>query len=375
MASVGRWCFEAEGRPLFFVKGASMSSYENATTFRRDRRAPVELAIGSIRRPIWNKHLRRPARLDVALILTSKLLRRVHDRLASSFEETGVAMKDLFTTLHSIKSGVTPDVWQQVKAQCLAHPVRELIHEDPFAHRCFTKPRGYAGDAVLIDFLYTRTCHIPSADPVTPRGQLIFDYTRDIPAGRAVRKRRDIMAGIIDDLCDAPGARPNILSVACGHLREAQLSHAVTNHHTGRFVALDQDELSLELVKQENGHSGITTFASSIKGLFRGPIAAEKFDLIYSTGLYDYLDERIATKLTHRMFEMLNPKGRVIIANFMPNLWCTAYMEALLDWNLIYRTTDEMQALSSTIPVAEVSRCSTFIEENKNIAFMEILKK
>ena len=34
---------------------------------------------------------------------------------------------------------------------CIAHPVREFLHQDPFTRRSFQKPRGHAGDAVLID--------------------------------------------------------------------------------------------------------------------------------------------------------------------------------------------------------------------------------
>lgn len=337
-------------------------------------KAPVDVAVGQPRKPNWSKHLRKPVRMDAVTHVTSRLLRRVHERLAGSLDEVGPAMGDLLSTLFSLKVAVSADVWQQVKTQCIDHPVRELIHQDPFAHRCFVKPRGYAGDAVLIDYLYTRHCQNSEAQHVTALGQRIFDFTRDIPAGHAVRKRRDIMAGILDEVCASSHRSPHILSVACGHLREAQLSTQVAAGSAGRFVALDQDEMSLEVVERESGPHGVTPFASSIKGLFRGPIAGEKFDLIYSTGLYDYLDERIGTKLTHRMFEMLKPGGRLVVANFVPNLWCTAYMEAMLDWNLIYRTTDELLGLSSTIADSEISSRRVFIEENKNIAFMDIVK-
>ena len=352
-----------------------MSAIEIGSKFQAVQRSLFDKTAGQFRRPNWAKYLRKPARLDVATVTTSKLLNRVQDRLSGSIDDVGIAMKDLLSTLSSIKFGVTPDVWKRVMSQCLAHPVRQMIHQDPFAFRCFTKPRGYAGDAVLIDYLYSRTYQASEHDNVSVLGQRIFDFTQEIPAGHAVRKRRDIMALIIDELCDASTQPPHILSVACGHLREAQLSKSVAEQRTGRFVALDQDELSLKLVEREIGGKGITPFYSSIKALFRSSISHDKFDLVYSTGLYDYLDDRIATKLTHRMFEMLKPKGRLVVANFLPHLWCSAYMEALLDWNLIYRDPEKMLTLCSTIPAAEIAKCTTFVEENQNIVFLEMVKR
>lgn len=337
--------------------------------------APLNLTLGrTLRRPNWGTLLEKPMQWDVATVATRTMLDRVHDRLRGSVDDVEVAMTDLLSSLWSVKSASEPEVWEKVGEQCLSHPLCQRIHEDPFASRCFKKPRGYAGDAVLIDYLYTRDCHMDEADEVSPLGERIFEFTRDIPAGHAVRKRRDLMAKVIDEVC-ANVQRPHILSVACGHLREAKLSEAVLGGRAGRFVALDQDDLSLQLVEREVSGYGVTPVCNSIKALFRGSVAEEKFDLIYSTGLYDYLDDRIATKLTQRMFEMLNPNGRLMLANFVPDIVCSAYMEALLDWKLIYRSTDQMEALSSTIPEAEMATRKIFVEENENIVFMDITKR
>lgn len=352
-----------------------MAETDQLTPSVPTQRAPLDLTLGqTLRKPNWGALLEKPAHWDVATVVTANMLDRVHDRLRGSVDDVEVAMTDLLSVLWSVKSASEPEVWEKVGAQCLAHPLAQRIHEDPFASRCFKKPRGYAGDAVLIDYLYTRDCHLGEADEVSPLGERIFEFTRDIPAGHAVRKRRDMMAKVIDEVC-AHVERPHILSVACGHLREAKLSQAVLGGRAGRFVALDQDDLSLQLVEREVSGYGVTPVCNSIKALFRGPVAEEKFDLIYSTGLYDYLDDRIATKLTQRMFDMLNPNGRLVLANFIPDIVCSAYMEALLDWKLIYRSAEQMTALCSTIPSMEMESRKTFVEENENIVFLDITKR
>jgi extracellular factor (EF) 3-hydroxypalmitic acid methyl ester biosynthesis protein len=337
------------------------------------RRNVLDLPFTGGKRRHWSRYFDAPAHWDVANVITESMLDRVEKQLTGNSGDIEAGMKELLTTLWRVKSTCSEKEWEAIVAQCVSHPIRESIHQDPFASRCFTKPRGYAGDAVLIDFLYTRQCMTGHSDPVSDLGKEIFHFTRDIPAGHAVRKRRDLMATVIDEVC-AKKKSPHILSVACGHLREAALSAAVTSRSIERFIALDQDELSLATVESETAGLRVTAVHNSIKALFRGPVAEEKFDLIYSTGLYDYLDDRIATKLTGRMFEMLNPGGRVVIANFVPNLLCSAYMEALLDWKLVYRDLDQVRSLATAIPTNETASVNTYLEENGNIAFLDVTK-
>jgi len=67
-------------------------------------------------------------------------------------------------------------------------------------------------------------------------------------------------------------------------------------------------------------------------------------DLIYSVGLLDYLTDRRAMGLVHRLYGQLAPGGLLIIGNMnetsLSNLWP---MEFLADWTLEYR--DEAQML------------------------------
>ncbi len=275
--------------------------------------------------------------------------------------------------LWSLKSSATPESWQTLVSQCVSHPLRRLIHQDPFSQRSFHKPRGYAGDAVLIDYIYSRNCRLGEADDVSPLGERIFAFNRDTPACAAVRARRDLVASVIDEIC-VLNNRPDILSVACGHLREAALCRSVTSGDAGRFVAMDQDEASLEVVTHELSEYGVVPVCSSIKSVFRGDLARERFDFIYSTGLYDYLDDRVANKLTARLFQMLNPGGRLLVANFLPDIWGVGYMEAFMGWNLLYRSPEQMASVASSVPESELAGKRTYIERHANIVFLELTR-
>jgi extracellular factor (EF) 3-hydroxypalmitic acid methyl ester biosynthesis protein len=72
---------------------------------------------------------------------------------------------------------------------------------------------------------------------------------------------------------------------------------------------------------------------------------------------------------------MLNPGGRLLIANFLPNISSAGYMEAFMDWWLIYRTEAELLRLAETLPGEQVETTDLFVEENKNIAFLEVTRK
>jgi SAM-dependent methyltransferase len=310
---------------------------------------------------------------DVGTSAAKLLLDRAHERFIEEPAMVDDIMMQMMSELWSMRQNSPPEVWNDIVGQCAMHPVRAIIHQDPFSARSFHKPRGYAGDAVLIDFIYSRNCRLGEQEPVSEIGERIFHFNCETPACAAVRTRRDLVASIIDQIC-AISDHPRILSVACGHLREVSLCRSVTAGDSGRIVALDQDEMSISVVTREVSELGVIPVCDTIKALFRGELAHEKFDFIYSTGLYDYLDDRIAGKLTSRLFTMLNPGGRLLLANFVPDIWGAAYMESFMDWRLIYRTPEQIDALASHIPQSEIARRVTFMEKNANIAFLEITR-
>ena len=44
--------------------------------------------------------------------------------------------------------------WPELARWYGSHPVRDLLLMDPFTYRAYSKPRGYAGDAVMMDYIY-----------------------------------------------------------------------------------------------------------------------------------------------------------------------------------------------------------------------------
>ena len=247
-----------------------------------------------------------------------------------------------------------------------------MIHEDPFTGRAFKKPRGYAGDAELLDLIYgpEERWAKPQASPL---GMSIYHYTSAAPAAEGVRARRGFIADLIDTVAaKTPGL--DILAVAAGHLREASLTAAVRRRRIGRFVALDADAVSLKEVNRAYGAYGVETVVAPFSQLITGRVALGQFDLVYSTGLYDYLSVSTGRRLVRTMFDMLKPGGQLVVANFMPGIRDVGYMEAFMDWRLIYRTRHDMADLTWEIEEPEIRDLSLFTEESRNIIFLRLTK-
>jgi len=83
----------------------------------------------------------------------------------------------------------------------------------------------------------------------------------------------------------------------------------------------------------------------SVRHLLARKLDLGEFDFVYTTGLFDYLSDSVAKALISRMFEMLKPGGRLMVANLAADYLDAGYMEAFMDWRLIYRSKQEMAAL------------------------------
>src|ERR1700730_7923609 len=82
-----------------------------------------------------------------------------HGRFASG-------MDLLYMALSSCRTALAARTWQRYCADLRQDDeLMETVLESPITRRALEKPRGYAGDAVLIDYIYG--CRDVSSDPPT----------------------------------------------------------------------------------------------------------------------------------------------------------------------------------------------------------------
>ena len=81
-------------------------------------------------------------------------------------------------------------------AQARAHRLHALVRQDPYTQRAAEKPRGYAGDAVMLDHVYGGT---PPPD-TSDLGKRVFACTTRSGMGLSVLYRRVLLRSLIDDV-------------------------------------------------------------------------------------------------------------------------------------------------------------------------------
>jgi SAM-dependent methyltransferase len=278
---------------------------------------------------------------------------RLLDQIVASLKdgaspEAQVAIVD--AGLLMARSYMPPTAWRDFCARAQQHPLIELFKQDPFLARVIEKPRGYAGDATMIDLIYGTGSTPERLRNSTPMGRKVYNATTNAYATLAVRERRSVLAKLVDDAA-ARVAEPAVFAVAAGHLREAELSTAFARGTVGRWLALDQDEESIAEIDHKFG-GRVETIPASISAILKDQIIGSDFDLIYAAGLYDYLPTKLACRLTQKLATMLRPGGTLMFANFASDVWDAGFMEAVMDWHLILRNQAEMREIADS--VAEV---------------------
>ena len=303
----------------------------------------------------------------VRLAVSTEVFDTTHDAIVNG--DVHVAMARLRTSLREVRAQLSPDDWAGVGEEARRHPLHNLLLESPFTRRAYEKPRGYAGDAVLMDLIYG----LASPGDLSPLGGMLYGYEFDSPCFQSVRLRRAVLAREIDSIA-ADRRNPRVLSVASGHLREVEWSRAARSGAVA-ITALDQDRHSLECIDRDYGRYRVATMPATIGDVLRRSVPLSGVDLVYAAGLYDYLADDLARALTSALFCLLGSGGRLLIANFTPATHDAAFMETFMDWRLIYRTPEAVRGLASGIAPAEVAAIDQFSDENRHVTYMRVVKR
>lgn len=222
---------------------------------------------------------------------------------------------------------------------------KDFLHGE-YIRWSLEKPYGYAGDFRIIDMIYLN-------QPKTAGFDRLYDnYFQNSAASVATRNRKEDFKRIIKQFVTNSGKESSIqiMDLASGPCRDLK---EIWEENRPIFVkavfdCYDSDEQAIAHAKSlMAGFENVNYFKQNVVrlALLRNieKVFHKKYDLIFSTGLFDYLDERIAVRLISNLKQILLPSGVVVISNYTekygnPSLH---FMECVGDWNLIYRTKEE----------------------------------
>ena len=287
--------------------------------------------------------------------------------------EIDSGLSALMTGLWELRQGSTLDQWHHLIREGRQHPLCKVLLQDPMTEWAFTRPRGYPGDAVLLDHTYELGNVVSRRlENATALGKNIYRWLVTFSGIIGLKERRRYIATLLDETAETR-THANVLSIACGHGRELDLCTAIRSERL-HFTGLDQDEESLQTLNRDYDCPHVSTEVRTVKELLQDQSKYAGFDLVYSMGLFDYLPDNLAQVFLNAMMSMAKPGGRVVIANGLKGVLDTGYIEMFMDWHLIYRTEDDLTRLLSR-PSDVIHHSRVFSQASKHFGYLEVVKR
>ena len=238
--------------------------------------------------------------------------------------------------------------------------VRRELHPivlcSPFLYRTYTKPLGYAGDYEMVNMMLRNPYEGSSAFAKL----LNFALLNTEPVV-AHRNRIDYLINKLRSEClrRVSRGKTRVFNLACGPAMEVQrFLRECEESDLAEIDLLDFNSETLEYTReriQEAKMAGgretqVRYFQRSVHQLLRaatqgGEDEFTNYDVVYCAGLFDYLSQRVCKRLVELFCTMVRPGGIVIVTNVAQSNPRKAWMEYVMEWNLIYRDNDEMNDL------------------------------
>ncbi|MBL7069354.1 MAG: helix-turn-helix domain-containing protein [Candidatus Omnitrophica bacterium] len=227
--------------------------------------------------------------------------------------------------------------------------IRGLFMHKEYSAWSIGKPLGYAGDYKIIDKIYQN-------DPKTTGFDRLFDnYYQMSVISVGVRNRKEdfkrLITGFVDKRKNQKLRIMNLGSGSCREVKELLSSRAIPGERV-TFDCYDNDERAIAFAKELlSGFKNINFYKENALRL-----AAEKdiqskirerHDLIYSTGLFDYLANKTCVRLVKNLKLLLRNGSLIMISNVRDRYSNPSvhYMEWAGDWPLVYRDEDEFKKI------------------------------
>jgi extracellular factor (EF) 3-hydroxypalmitic acid methyl ester biosynthesis protein len=203
------------------------------------------------------------------------------------------------------------------------------------------RPHGYHGDFEILDRIYKMQT---SPDPMLERWDHYFHWCS---GSRAVRARKDYCIRLFQEAIASRDRPTKILNVASGPGRDVfELLSGSSDDKTrgAKIHCVDQDSNAVEHAAQL-----LEPFLDQVsfenKNIFRCRLAND-YDLVWSAGLFDYLEDDLFVRLLRKLSEAVSSGGELVVGNFSNQNTNRSYME-FGGWQLIHRDEDELLGLSN----------------------------
>ncbi len=253
-------------------------------------------------------------------------------------------LKDLLQRFESESAKIPKELVNNHRhfAQRDLHP---LLLRSPFFWRTFNKPLGYAGDYEMVNMMLRNSHEGP-----TTYSKLINSLFLDAsPPVIAHRNRIDILqkklSGVLKKVRKEKG-HLKILNIGCGPAIEIQrFIKAEELSPEDHITLLDFSEETLmytrqkmnETIQKTPSNPTIEYIHKSVHQLLKEAVKPsntdmESYDMVYCAGLFDYLSDKVCSRLMRLFWANTKPGGIVLSTNVHSGNPFIFTMEFLMEW-------------------------------------------
>lgn len=254
---------------------------------------------------------------------------------SSEYHEFTQWLKEVNTEYKA--GGLTPEEMIQIREE-----MGEALSILTLQGFVFNKPHGYPGDYEIIEKIYQE--HV-SNNPEIRKWDLYFQLQK---APIAVRNRKqyfiDLLEGIDTHL--SPDEDAHVLNIASGPSRD--LYDFYQNKQVSE-CRLRADNVEFDPLAISYAKNLCKDYLSHIEFLHTNAfdfVSDKRYRLIWSAGLFDYLNDKKFIFLLKHITPLLKENGEIVVGNFSQDNPTQDYMEVVGDWRLKHRTPEQLIALA-----------------------------
>jgi|GEM_PF-6242469 len=206
--------------------------------------------------------------------------------------------------------------------------VKDIICEESRLARLIHNSK-FKGDSNIIDLIYHYgEFGSESTDPLN-------QYFANLSLAKGVNYRAELINSVLMSM-----ENKKVASIACGSGKE------IPSISTNEYHCFDSDPnaiYKLELRDKQN----VKTYCQNV---ITSPIGKD-YDFIYSAGLFDYFNNRLSRRVIKKLLASLKVGGKLLVANADKDAPDQKQMNNLLDWELIYKSKEELASIVGGLEV------------------------
>ena len=230
-------------------------------------------------------------------------------------------------------------------------------------------PKGYQGDNDTLEHLY-------KGYPISENllGKYIDLYAISRTLGVGIRERKEKLKDLLvkEMFSHKTPSFKNILNVGCGSSKELYDIGLQLNELNGKITCIDFDADALHFSEVTIASRQIDMKKFDFKKLNVLKLIDHeymyntlgKFDIIYSVGLFDYIQDKGLLKIFESLFLNLNNNGKIIASFKDSDHYSTFDYHWLGNWDGFYQRTkaEVLQLLQEALPGIKIQVVNSAIK-------------